>query len=1150
MSYPSFEEYTDALRLPPGVVFQDPLLAYGLVRKNAAGVPFARSGNFALTYEVAVNGLRYAVRCFHKESDSLERRYGAISRKLKAIASTWFVEFDFQPAGIRTESGQFPIVRMQWADGCSLAQFISEHRDEPQTLLQLRETLRGLARHLQVHDIAHGDIQPGNIIVRSATDLKLVDYDGMFVPELEPWGGTELGQRNFQHPGRSWLHYDERLDRFSFALLDVALEALAMQPALWELTGSDEASIVLRAADFLDPAASTAFGVLAELDGLGVRARQLAVLCRSPFERVPALDDFLAGRRIPAVGPLTLTSTATATRPAYVPAYAVLKATNFARCCAHIGDRIELIGQVRRVVRESQSDTGRESLSIEFGDAREDMVRLSIWPESGLESLAALEPGQWLSALGLVDPILTTGGAQPYKSVSIAISERSQVRLLTQAEALHRLAANEAATRADHDISITIGTDPAIPGVLPRPSPTLAPIAVDVAQATPTVVLPEIPAALDPPSDVTTPIESIPVLEPLVTVPVTTRPAAPRLEPSFSAVDVDAPAQSTLAPIVASPPVLTRPIETPRFAEPFEPPRVAAEPIFADHGDVRGHSDTQPQPVLVPPVVTRPIAPPAFAAEPGRNPSVPTAAPVAAIARESLAPAASASIAAATGPSGPPVSVLASASPRAEAPTSRAEPVRRRPRRIDWPLRWPAIRMPGMRRPAFNWPDIRWPDIRWPVVRWPAFRMPAIPMPTFRMRMPTLRLPAMKLPSFGSQGGHRFAADISARWSALKRSLAAQPPRIGNPVPRLRAALEAVPIPAGLPDRLRRVHPAWWLAAVLMAVVLVQSWIIARQPETAAIDDRAAGSDAALVQAAKQSRARGDEGAASGRPLATERQSGATPEPAQAPSRLAYPAATVAPTAARATQGSRLLAVEYLTSARRPITTIAGPIDIVTRAGAPRLSLVTVNGKTLDQSAAELNMLVHRSVYADREVIVGFSDCLSTTPKCERKEPFWVLLRRSQPPVFKRSPGLRANQNAGAVTALPSGVHVDLGLWDGVRQTATLTSLDNLYVTRVTERPAPLSSAECRSVAAVLESCAASRGCGNYEGIIGSVPPERVSAVQRLFHETTGLNAAMFRSVCVRSCELGLTPTSALVRREVCGGAVSGQWSQVTLGAT
>ena len=109
---------------------QDPLLAAGAVRKSAAGVPFARSGNFALTYEVTANGSRYAVRCFHKESDLLERRYQAIARKLSSAAGRWFVDFDFQPAGIRTESGQYPLLRMQWAEGRSLAQFISDHRDD------------------------------------------------------------------------------------------------------------------------------------------------------------------------------------------------------------------------------------------------------------------------------------------------------------------------------------------------------------------------------------------------------------------------------------------------------------------------------------------------------------------------------------------------------------------------------------------------------------------------------------------------------------------------------------------------------------------------------------------------------------------------------------------------------------------------------------------------------------------------------------------------------------------------------------------------------------------------------------------------------------------------------------------------------------
>ena len=1046
MSYPSFEEYTDALRMPPSAVFQDPLLAGGSVRRNSAGVPFARSGNFALTYEVTVNGSRYAVRCFHKESDSLERRYEAISRKLTSIASPWFMDFDFQPAGIRTESGEFPIVRMRWAEGCSLAQFISEHRDEPRALMQLRETLRELARHLQAHDIAHGDIQPGNIIVRSATDLKLIDYDGMFVPELEPWGSTELGQRNFQHPGRSWLHYDERLDRFSFALLDVALEALATQPALWELTGSDEAGIVLRASDFADPAASTAFGVLAELDALAVRARQLAAVCRSPFERVPALDDFLAGRRIPAAASaLTLTSASTATKPAYIPAYAVLNATNFARCCAHIGDRIELIGRVRCVAREDVSDATGTSLRVEFGDAREDMVCLSIWPdacEPGQNGHAGLEPGQWLSAIGLVDPILTeVSGDRSYKSVSIAITEPSQLRLLTEVEALHRLAAHDGPSRADHDISVTIGTDPALPGTILRESPQ-GPSALgadDVAQATPTVVLPrvQIPDP-EPLSGTTDPSEAAPSPPALVTAPVVTDPVA-------------------ITPVISAPAGLS--------------PATAASPLAA--------------------------------APTAHGPS-----PTAAVSR----------------PPPPQVTARAAHAPAARKPR----------RRIDWRLRWSGLHIPA---------------IGWPSVRWPAFRMPAmrsLPLHWRTVPWPAMRWPA-RLQSASSISGQRLMQSLSRRWSVLQTSLGSlAPPHVGNPLPHLRAAVRGLSIPAGLPARLRRVHPAWWLAGILMAVVLAQSWIIARRADTAgaiAVDNPAP--DAASGTTDDQP-SRGHEAAdASDRPTTLPRADVAAPVRVQTTTATA----AVGDGRVHAGQGKQLLAFEDLRSARQPIATIAGPINIVTRAGPPRLSLVAVNGKTLQQSGAPVNVLAHRSVYADREVIVGFSGCTDATSACGRKEPFWLLLRNSKPPVFKRSPGLRANQNAGAVTAAPSGVHVDLGLWDGVRQTATLTSLDGIYITRVKESPAPLSLADCRAVAAALESCAASRECDGYESVTRSIPAARMANVERLFHESTGLNAPMFRTVCVRSCELGLTPTDRLVRREVCGGAAPGQWAQSAPGA-
>ena len=60
----------------------------------------------------------------------------------------------------------------------------------------------------------------------------------------------------------------------------------------------------------------------------------------------------------------------------------------------------------------------------------------------------------------------------------------------------------------------------------------------------------------------------------------------------------------------------------------------------------------------------------------------------------------------------------------------------------------------------------------------------------------------------------------------------------------------------------------------------------------------------------------------------------------------------------------------------------------------------------------------------------------------------------------------------------------------------------------------------------------------------------RLTDVQRerlesLYHESTGLDAAAYRSLCVRSCELGLTPSADFIRREACSGAAPGQWAGI-----
>ena len=467
MAYPPFEEYQEALRASPHETFTDPVLASGQVVRKRSGEPLALSGNFALTYQVVSANRRYAVRCFHKFGDALPQRYEAITRRLAEMPSPYFVDCEFQPGGIRTESGWYPLVRMDWVDGPTLGAFVADHYADAVTMQQLRASLRVLARQLAALGIAHGDIQPGNIVVRGATDVSLIDYDGMFVPELATLGSIELGQRNFQHPGRRWRHYHARLDGFSFAVMDVALGALAYRPELWNDARCDESAFVFRAEDFIEPYASAAFGWVSEIPGLEVKAQYLAAICQSPFDETPGIEDFLAGRAIPVPRVRVSSQPFRTHRPRYLPAFPVVDAANFAQACAHVGDRAELIGRIRRsrVAGVTLADGGW--IRVEFGAFPDDMAALHMHTTAAATEAAidGLRQGEWISAIGLVEPPhVERIEDHTCKVVTLQIDHHSQVTKLSASEARHRLAASaRGVSPGDDHAPERVGTDPAFP---------------------------------------------------------------------------------------------------------------------------------------------------------------------------------------------------------------------------------------------------------------------------------------------------------------------------------------------------------------------------------------------------------------------------------------------------------------------------------------------------------------------------------------------------------------------------------------------------------------------------------------------------------------------------------------------------------------
>jgi hypothetical protein len=444
MAYPQITEYHEAVQ-HPAQAFIDPDLKQGAVAENNLGLPLVMSGGFALTYAVTTPRRKCAVRCFHREIPAIQQKYEAISKKLRSLANGCFVDFDFQQSGISVRQRTFPIVRMDWVEGDTLGVWLDKHFDDPRALEKARTDFAAIARFLEGKGIAHGDIQNGNVMVTSR-DIKLIDYDGMFVPGMRAGDGSETGHKHFQHPDRRAANFGPGMDRFSFIALDLSLKAVIEDKSLYRTFREGGETIIFKANDFVDPTSSEIFRRLLAMPKLKEQARNFAAICGAPLAAVPTLDEFLAGRNIPAAKVAVKTSAPTEAKPraaAYIPAYPVVDALNFSAALQRVGDRVELIGRIVEVKpgsRKRGKGRAKRYVFINFGSWRGNIVKISIWSD-GLAKLKEQPSnawiGRWVSVSGLMD---VPYESKRYKHLSITVQEDGQIQQIDEAEAGFRLA--------------------------------------------------------------------------------------------------------------------------------------------------------------------------------------------------------------------------------------------------------------------------------------------------------------------------------------------------------------------------------------------------------------------------------------------------------------------------------------------------------------------------------------------------------------------------------------------------------------------------------------------------------------------------------------------------------------------------------------
>jgi tRNA A-37 threonylcarbamoyl transferase component Bud32 len=426
MLLPRGDEYNVAVQNPK-IAFTDLDLKNSQVEITPLGLPKPYSGGFTTTYKLSNHQKGWAVRCFQSEIQDLQRRYQAFGNFLSNNKSDYFVDAKYLSEGIKVNGKAYPVIKMLWLEGEPLNVCLSKVYNQNAKIEKLLADFTNLINELEKVGIAHGDLQHGNIIVRN-DKIYLIDYDGMYFPELASLRTNEIGHVNYQHPKRVAFHYNQYIDRFSAIIIYVGLKAISLNPDLWKKYDNGE-NILFKSQDFADLQHSSLIKDLAKMPELKTLVERLVGCCYLEFEKIPSLKEFLAGSfsyNKNAAGTIAITRSQ----------YKIIDATKKESLLEHFGEKIEVVGKISK--KRSGSTIFRTPfMFLNFGLYPHQTFTLVIWAE-GISALTAkgLSPGslvgKWVSVTG----VITSYENKPQMTIELP----SQIQILnSETEASQKL---------------------------------------------------------------------------------------------------------------------------------------------------------------------------------------------------------------------------------------------------------------------------------------------------------------------------------------------------------------------------------------------------------------------------------------------------------------------------------------------------------------------------------------------------------------------------------------------------------------------------------------------------------------------------------------------------------------------------------------
>ena len=300
MRYPSRTDYTQAVGSYPHISILDPELKGGNPRRGSNNHLMVYSGGFSTVFPIDLLSNTYALRCWIADIAEAETRYEEISVYLKQCGLPHFVDFEYVPEGILVNGDKLPIIRMEWADGDTLCDFINKNLQDAGCLKTAAAEFKMMVETLHTHQISHGDLQDGNILLKRNGDdveIKLIDYDSVFVPALHGQPDEIVGVPAYQHPQRiaGGRSANEKMDYFSELVIYLSLLSLSEKPDLWSQFGAPtEKRLLFIAEDFKSPDQSDVFRELENLSpDIKHLSSKLKEFCKLSVDQLEPLEAVL-----------------------------------------------------------------------------------------------------------------------------------------------------------------------------------------------------------------------------------------------------------------------------------------------------------------------------------------------------------------------------------------------------------------------------------------------------------------------------------------------------------------------------------------------------------------------------------------------------------------------------------------------------------------------------------------------------------------------------------------------------------------------------------------------------------------------------------------------------------------------------------------